>query len=67
MVPTVKHGGGGVMVQTRWDGVMQQNAMVAMLVTLLVIYLEFKAHLTGMVTIALCMQHYTIPSGLCLV
>jgi hypothetical protein len=40
--PTVKHGGGGVKVGG------------ALLVTLSVIYLEIKAHLTSMATIAFC-------------
>ena len=42
VVLTMKHGGGGVMV---W---------VASLVTLSVIYFEFKAHLTSMATTAFC-------------
>ena len=47
--PTVKHGGGGVIVSG------------GLLVTLSVIYLEFKAHLTSI------LQPYTIQSGLRLV
>ena len=47
--PTMKHGGGGVMV---WG---------ALLVTLSVIYLEFKAHLTSMAITAFCCD---IPSHL---
>ena len=43
VVPTVKHGGGGVMVLGG-----------ALLVTLSVIYLEFKAHFTSMATTAFC-------------
>ena len=43
VVHTMKHGGGGVMV---YGG--------ALLVTLSVIYLEFKAHLTSMATTAFC-------------
>ena len=42
VVPTVKHGGGGVMCGGD------------LLVTLSVIYLEFKAHLTSMATTAFC-------------
>ena len=42
VVPTVKHGGGGVM------------GVWALLVTLSVIYLEFKARLTSMATTAFC-------------
>ena len=42
VVPTVKHGGGGVMVG------------IALLVTLSMIYLEFNAHLTSMATTAFC-------------
>jgi hypothetical protein len=42
VVPTVKHGGGGVICGG------------ALLVTLSVIYLEFKAHLTSMATTAFC-------------
>jgi hypothetical protein len=38
----------------------------ALLVTRLVIYLEFKAHITSMATTAFC-RKYTIPSGLPLV
>jgi hypothetical protein len=49
VVPTVKHGGGGVMV---WG---------ALMVTLSVIYLEFLAHLTSMATTAFCSD---IPSYL---
>jgi hypothetical protein len=42
VVPTVKHGGGGVMV---WG---------ALLMTLSVIYLEIKAQLTNMAATAFC-------------
>ena len=42
VVPTVMHGGGGVMVQG------------SSLVTLSVIYFEFKAHLASMATTAFC-------------
>ena len=42
VVPIVKHGGGGVMV---WG---------TLLLTLSVIYLEFKAHLTSIATTAFC-------------
>jgi hypothetical protein len=51
---TVKHGGGGVLV---WG---------ALLMTLYVIYFEFKAHLTSMATTVFCSE-YAIPSGLGLV
>ena len=44
VVPTVKQGGGGV-------GLL---CWCALLVTMLVIYLEFKAHLTSMATTAFC-------------
>ena len=50
VVPTVKHGEGGVMV---WG---------ALLVTFSVVYLEFKAHLTSMATTAFCSDK---PVSLC--
>ena len=57
VVPTVKYGGGGVMV---W------GFGGALLVTLSVIYSEFKAHLTSTFYHNI-LQRYAIPSGLLLV
>ena len=55
VVPTVKHGEGGVMV---W------GCFAGDTVTLFGIYLEFKAHLTSMATTAFCNDTHSMWFGL---
>ena len=54
VVPTVKHGGGGVMVCGSHHEAWRKRCDGTLLVTLSVIYLEFKAHLARMATTAFC-------------